>query len=84
MVYILEQRLRSQDIGHERSQKVLQDIINTMLSANFVAELFREQPMYSLNAIREIFIKLAHSSIMKLNPTSMQKLFDLMLMGLKY
>lgn len=33
---------------------------------------------------RQIFEKLAHSSIMKLNATSMNKLFDLMLMGLKY
>jgi len=33
---------------------------------------------------RQIFEKLAHSSIMKLNATSMSKLFDLMLMGFKY
>ncbi len=33
---------------------------------------------------RQIFEKLAHSSIMKLNATSMNKLFDLMLMGMKY
>jgi len=41
MVYILDQRLRSQDIGKERSQKVLQDIIKSMLSTKFVQELFR-------------------------------------------
>ena len=40
--------------------------------------------MYSLVSTRQIFEKLAHSSIMKLNATSMQKLFDLMLMGMKY
>eukprot|EP01016_Furgasonia_blochmanni_P015712 TRINITY_DN1871_c0_g1_i15.p1 TRINITY_DN1871_c0_g1~~TRINITY_DN1871_c0_g1_i15.p1 ORF type:complete len:332 (+),score=37.20 TRINITY_DN1871_c0_g1_i15:239-1234(+) len=33
---------------------------------------------------RQIFDKVAHSSIMKLNETSMNKLFDLMIMGLKY
>ena len=37
-----------------------------------------------MNATKAIFKKLAHSSIMKLNDTSMQKLFDLMVMGLKY
>ena len=41
MVYILDQRLRSQDISKDRSQKVLQDIINSMLNDKFVSELFR-------------------------------------------
>lgn len=40
--------------------------------------------MYSMVSTRQIFEKLAHSSIMKLNATSMNKLFDLMLMGMKY
>ena len=40
--------------------------------------------MYSMVSTRQIFEKLAHSSIMKLNATSMSKLFDLMLMGFKY
>ena len=46
-------------------------------------EVFRPQAMYSLHETRQIFIRLAHSSIMRLNESSMQKLFDLMLMGLK-
>ena len=37
-----------------------------------------------MNATKQIFKKLAHSSIMKLNDSSMQKLFDLMVMGIKY
>lgn len=39
--------------------------------------------MYTMVSTKQIFEKLAHSSIMKLNATSMQKLFDLMLMGFK-
>ena len=39
--------------------------------------------MYSLLETRQIFVRLAHSSIMRLNEGSMQKLFDLMLMGVK-
>ena len=84
MVYILDQRLRSQDIAKDRAVKVLQDIIKSMLSPQFVEELFRPQPMYTLKSTKQIFERLAHSSIMKLNATSMQKLFDLMLMGFKY
>ena len=84
MVYILDQRLRSQDVAQDRSIKVLDDIVKNMLADQFVVELFRPQAMYKMTATKEIFKKLAHSSIMKLNETSMQKLFDLMVMGLKY
>lgn len=34
-------------------------------------------------SVRQLFDKLAHSSIMRLNTTSMNKLFDLMLMSIK-
>jgi hypothetical protein len=84
MIYILDQRLRSQDIDKDRALKVLSDIVKSMLSESFQLELFRPQAMYSMNSIKQIFQKLAHSSIMKLNATSMSKLFDLMLMGFKY
>ena len=84
MIYILDQRLRSQDIEKIRAARVLEDIVKSMLSARFIDELFRPQPMYSLHSTKQIFQKLAHSSIMKLNAQSMGKLFDLMLMGLKY
>jgi hypothetical protein len=48
MIYILEQRLRSQMVQQDRSQKVLQDIIKTMLSKKFMDEVFKPQAMYSL------------------------------------
>ena len=48
MIYILDQRLRSQDVAADRSQKVLQDIVKTMLSKKFIEEVFRPQAMYSL------------------------------------
>ena len=54
-----------------------------MLAKKILSDVFRPQAMYSLNETRSIFIKLAHSSIMRLNESSMSKLFDLMLMGLK-
>lgn len=40
--------------------------------------------MYSSSSTREIFNKLAHSSIMRLNESSMDKLYDLMTMGFKH
>lgn len=39
--------------------------------------------MYSSSSTKQIFEKLAHSSIMRLNKSSMDKLYDLMMMGFK-
>lgn len=36
------------------------------------------------SAVRQLFDKLVHTSIMRLNTSSMNKLFDLMLMTVKY
>jgi len=84
MLYILEQRLVAQKINEEKSARVLQDVIRTMFARKFIDELFRPQPLYSRVSIRQIFDKLAHSSIMRLNTNSMDKLYDLMTMGFKF
>mmetsp|Transcript_87815 Transcript_87815/g.235005 ORF Transcript_87815/g.235005 Transcript_87815/m.235005 type:complete len:366 (-) Transcript_87815:134-1231(-) len=84
MVYILEQRLSAQKIPGEKGQKVLQDVVKTMYYPRFIDELFKPQKIYSLQSTRQIFDRLAHSSIMRLNESSMDKLFDLMAMGFKY
>ena len=83
MLYILEQRLSAQNVQSEKSVRVLCDVVRTMFSRRFVNELFKPQWMYKDKSIRQIFDKLAHSSIMKLNETSMSKLYSLMVMGVK-
>ncbi len=55
-----------------------------MFSEKFISELFKSQKMYSSTSTRQIFDRLAHSSIMRLNTSSMDKLYDLMTMGCKY
>jgi hypothetical protein len=84
MLYILEQRLQAQSIIEEKSLRVLVDVINTMFSEKFLLEVFKPQRLYSSTSTRQIFDKLAHSSIMRLNQSSMDKLYDLMSMGCKY
>jgi hypothetical protein len=54
-------------------------MINIILSK----ELFKPQQVYSSTSTKQIFEKLAHSSIMRLNKNSMDKLYDLMTMGFK-
>jgi len=84
MVYILEQRLKAQQIPDEKGNKVLNDVVLTMFNHNFYTEVFRPQEAYNIGSTRQVFDRLAHSSIMRLSTASMDKLYDLMLMGLKY
>jgi hypothetical protein len=84
MMYILNQRLHAQNIPEEKATKVLSDVIRTMFTPVFLEELFKPQEIYSHISTKQIFDKLAHSSIMRLNKTSMDKLYDLMTMGVKY
>ena len=84
MVYILHQRLQAQSVQEEKARKVLQDVVRAMYSPLFITELFKPQEMYSTASTKQIFEKLAHSSIMRLNKSSMEKLYDLMTMGFKY
>ncbi|KAF0720497.1 hypothetical protein AaE_010306 [Aphanomyces astaci] len=84
MLYVLDQRLKAQNISGDKSVKVLVDVVKTMYNTKFISELFRPHHMYSNVSTRQIFDRLAHSSIMRLNQSSMDKLYGLMRMGFKY
>lgn len=51
----------------------MNDIITTMFNKNFLEELFKPQELYSKKALRTVFDRLAHASIMRLNQASMDK-----------
>lgn len=46
--------------------------------------MFKPQEIYNRKAIRTVFDRLAHASIMRLNSASMDKLYDLMTMAVKH
>ncbi|XP_062049248.1 protein OSCP1 isoform X2 [Lepus europaeus] len=73
MLYILDQRLRAQNIPGDKARKVLNDIISTMFNRKFMEELFKPQELYSKKALRTVYDRLAHASIMRLNQASMDK-----------
>ena len=52
---------------------VLNDIVATMFNKRFMEELFKPQALYSKKAMRTVFDRLAHASIMRLNAASMDK-----------
>jgi len=84
MAYILDQRLHSQSIEKEKSSKVMTDIIQSLLNPGDIDRYFKPQEIYSMSKLRAVFDKLAHCSTMRLNTSSMDKLFDLMVIGFKY
>lgn len=83
MLYILEQRLRAQNISSEKAMKVLGDVASAMYDETFMKELFVPQPIYTKGPTRHIFDRLAHSSVMRLNKTSMDKVSDMLLFTLQ-
>lgn len=83
MIYILNQRLIAQKIPADKSEKVRSDVVKHLFSEEFIKELMIPQPLYSMTSTRQVFDKIAQSSIMKLQSSSMNKLFDLMMMGVK-
>ncbi|XP_051991414.1 protein OSCP1-like [Xyrauchen texanus] len=94
MLYILDQRLRAQDESDDKThrgnwteddrKRVLNDIVGTMFSKVFLEELLQPQDLYTHRALRTVLTRVAHASIMRLNPASMDKLYDLMTMAFKY
>lgn len=67
MIYILEQRLKAQQIPVDKGSKVLKDVVLTMFNQHFYSEVFRPQEVYNIGSTRQVFDRLAHSSIMRLS-----------------
>ncbi|XP_047239038.1 protein OSCP1-like isoform X1 [Girardinichthys multiradiatus] len=94
MLYILDQRLRAHNTSEDKSEKgvwsesdrrrVLNDIVGTMFSKSFMDELLKPQQLYSHRTMKTVLTRLAHTSIMRLNPASMDRLYELMIMAFKY
>ncbi|XP_040572798.1 protein OSCP1 [Lepeophtheirus salmonis] len=85
MMYIVNQRLIAQEVPPDRSLKVLNDIAGTMFNRKFIEEIFiNHQSLYNKEILRTMFEKLVHASIMRLNENSMEKLYDLMIMAVKF
>ncbi|ETO11104.1 hypothetical protein RFI_26272, partial [Reticulomyxa filosa] len=83
MIYILEHRLKAQKIVQDKSDRVLRDVTSSLFKSDFIDKLFTSYKVTNTKKLREMFESIAHSSIMQLDDSSMNKLFDLSLMGLK-
>lgn len=94
MLYILDQRLQAPNTSEDNSEKgmwsdndrkrVMNDIVGTMFSKPFMDELLKPQQLYSHRTMKTVLTRLAHTSIMRLNPASMDRLYELTVMAFKY
>ena len=83
MLYILCSRLKAQKIAGNKSSQVIHDVVATLFNEKCLTEMSKHDKIHTHQQVRKFFEKLAHSSIMRLNTTSMSKLFELMLMTFK-
>jgi hypothetical protein len=68
MLYILDQRLKAQEVPSNKGCKVLEDVVKTMFDPGFFNDkLVVPQELYSVGSTRKVFDRLAHSSIMRLS-----------------
>ncbi|KAK1880471.1 Protein OSCP1 [Dissostichus eleginoides] len=94
MLYILDQRLQALNTSEDNSEKgvwsekdrkrVMNDIVGAMFSKDFMDELLKPQQLYSHRTLKTVLTRIAHASIMRLNPASMDRLYELMVMAFKY
>ncbi|CAK1555866.1 unnamed protein product [Leptosia nina] len=84
MVYVIEQRLKMQNISMDKSETVLTEIAAVMFHPNLLEELFLPQPVAPHAAIKQLIIDISLSSIMKLDDVSLNKLWDLITMIFKW
>ncbi|XP_068432145.1 protein OSCP1a [Clinocottus analis] len=94
MLYILDQRLQALNTSEDNSEKgvwsendrkrVMNDIVGAMFNKDFMDELLKPQQLYSHRTLKTVLTRLAHTSIMRLNQASMDKLYELMVMAFKY
>eukprot|EP00051_Salpingoeca_urceolata_P027736 m.483048 g.483048 ORF g.483048 m.483048 type:complete len:402 (-) comp22753_c0_seq1:32-1237(-) len=84
MSYVLDERLIAQGIPADRASQVRVQIVKAMFHPKFMDEIFRCQEMYTLQKLYSVFERICHASIMRLNASSMSKLFDLMVMSFKH
>uniref|UniRef100_A0A3Q3WZ29 Uncharacterized protein n=1 Tax=Mola mola TaxID=94237 RepID=A0A3Q3WZ29_MOLML len=94
MLYILDQRLQAHNTSEDNSEKgvwsesdrktVMNDIVGTLFSKTFMDELLKPQQLYSHRTLKTVLTRLAHASIMRLNPASMDRLYELTVMAFKY
>ncbi|XP_043251307.1 LOW QUALITY PROTEIN: protein OSCP1 [Colletes gigas] len=84
MLYVLRQRLKAQKINVDKTIQVLDDVTAALLNPKILSSIFVEKPLIEMSILRSTLECVVLSSLVKLDINSMNKLFDLMIMMVKY
>ncbi|XP_022916541.2 protein OSCP1 [Onthophagus taurus] len=84
MVYVLAQRLNSQNVPLKQAASAIDKIISMLTDWDLLMILIRPQEMFSHEKVKNIIEDIAQCSTMRLDPVSMDKLWDLITMVLKW
>ncbi|CAG9564830.1 unnamed protein product [Danaus chrysippus] len=84
MIYVIDQRLKTQSVPLEKSERVLTDLVTVLLHPKLLDELFLPQPVATHKVIKQLLQDISETSIMKLDDYSKNKLWDLMTMLFKW
>ncbi|CAK9813705.1 Protein OSCP1 [Anthophora plagiata] len=76
--------MKAQRISVEKTIQVLDDVTAALLNPKILSSIFEEKPLTEIPVLRSTLECAVLSSIMKLDKNSMNKLFDLMIMMVKY
>ncbi|GAB0093073.1 uncharacterized protein DMENIID0001_081250 [Sergentomyia squamirostris] len=88
MLYVIDQRLKAQHVNLEKSAQVLRDLTGVLLDPKFLTQLISttEGPENLLTSqqCRLLMWDIASCSLMRLDTTSYEKLWDLMVILFKW
>ncbi|KAK9883106.1 hypothetical protein WA026_001305 [Henosepilachna vigintioctopunctata] len=84
MVYVVAQRLQAQNISVDKTNLVLDEIISTLLSRELISDIMKPQTTYSHKIMKDMMSVITQSSAMRLDTSSMNKLWDLITMVYKW
>ncbi|XP_055533021.1 protein OSCP1 [Wyeomyia smithii] len=86
MLYVIDQRLKAQTIPLDKSAQVLREITEVLLDPKFLHYISTayQHNMLSVQQTRILLTDIACCSLMRLDVSSMDKLWDLMIMIFKW
>ncbi len=63
---------------------MLNDLLRTMLNRQYLSDIFRQGRINSQIVMKDLMENIVHASIMRLGQESLDKLYELMAMSIKY
>ena len=83
VLYVLNQRLASQEVVEGKAWLFFGDVIRTLFDTTFISQLVERQPVYPISAVKSIFERALKSPVIQMNQHSLDKLFDMSMMSVK-